>query len=180
MCPRKLDGGKRSRVEEWRGGLGVALRVAGPFGCRCPSIPPCSVSTPRSSNRACGFAAPGSPTGFFSRPTALPKDSTFTDLNSSFRDRRTLIGVARPHGQSPGSRSLPQRARSEVPSLRRHYPASTVSGRRRRARLPSRWPPSATQTERAGFPHSAFTKARYRRRRIEGIKAIKRTSPNSP
>jgi hypothetical protein len=102
------------------------LRVAGPFGCRCPSIPPCSVSTPRSSNRACGFAAPGSPTGFFSRPTALPKDSTFTDLNSSFRDRRTLIGVARPHGQSPGSRSLPQRARSEVPSLRRHYPASTV------------------------------------------------------
>jgi hypothetical protein len=55
-----------------------------------------------------------------------------------------------------------------------------VSGRRRRARLPSRWPPSAAQTERAGFPHSAFTKARYARRRIEGISAIKRTSPNSP
>ena len=28
--------GKR-RVEEWRGGLGEALRVAGPFVCRCPS-----------------------------------------------------------------------------------------------------------------------------------------------
>ena len=33
-----------------------------------------------------------------------------------------------------------------------------MSGRRRRARLPSRWPPSAAQTERAVFPHSAFTK----------------------
>jgi hypothetical protein len=58
--------------------------------------------------------------------------------------------------------------------------ASLVSGRRRRARLPSRWPPSAAQTERAVFPHSAFTKARYKRRRIEGISAIKRTRPNSP
>ena len=36
--------------------------------------------------------------------------------------------------------------------------------------MPSRWPPSAAQTERAVFPHSAFTKARYKRRRIEGIK----------
>ena len=59
-------------------------------------------------------------------------------------------------------------------------PATQVSGRRRRARLPSRWPPSAAQTERAVFPHSAFTKARYKRRRIEGISAIKRTRPNSP
>src|SRR5689334_9262484 len=41
----------KSRVEEWRGGLGAALRVTGPFGCRCPSNPPCPVSTPRSSNR---------------------------------------------------------------------------------------------------------------------------------
>jgi hypothetical protein len=39
------------------------LRVAGPFGCRCPSSPPCSVSTPRSSNRPGGFPAAGSPTG---------------------------------------------------------------------------------------------------------------------
>src|SRR5260370_717826 len=50
------------RVEEWRGGLGEALRVAGSFVCRCPSSPPCSVSTPRSSNRTCGFAASGSRT----------------------------------------------------------------------------------------------------------------------
>jgi hypothetical protein len=52
----------KSRVEEWRGGLGEALRVAGSFVCRCPSSPPCSVSTPRSSNRTCGFAASGSRT----------------------------------------------------------------------------------------------------------------------
>jgi len=39
------------------------MRVTGPFGCRCQSIRPCPVSTSRSSNRACGFAAPGSPTG---------------------------------------------------------------------------------------------------------------------
>jgi hypothetical protein len=36
------------------------------------------------------------------------------------------IGVARPCGQSPGCWSLPQRTRSQVPSLHRHYPASTV------------------------------------------------------
>ena len=34
-----------------------ALRVAGPFGCRCPSSVPCSVSTPRSSNRTGAFNA---------------------------------------------------------------------------------------------------------------------------
>jgi hypothetical protein len=51
-----------SRFEEWRGGLGEALRVAGSFVCRCPSSLPCSVSTPRSSNRTCGFPAYGSRT----------------------------------------------------------------------------------------------------------------------
>ena len=73
------------QVEEWRGGLGEALRVAGPFGCRCPSIPPCSVSTPRSSNRTCGFAASGSPTGFAKPahgPACLPDPSP---APSSFR-----------------------------------------------------------------------------------------------
>src|SRR5208283_6165221 len=46
--------------------------------------------------------------------------------------------------------------------------SSTLSGRRRRARLLSRWPPSAAQTGRAVFPHPAFTKTfsleRQRRR----------------
>ena len=45
-----------------------------------------------------------------------------------------------------------------LPLLRRHYPTSSLSGRRRRARLLSRWPPSAAQTGRAVFPHPAFTK----------------------
>ena len=43
-----------------------------------------------------------------------------------------------------------------------------LSGRRRRARLLLRWPPSAAQTGRAVFPHPAFTKTfsleRQRRR----------------
>ena len=34
------------------------MSVAGPFGCRCPSSRPCSVSTSRSSNRTCGFPHP--------------------------------------------------------------------------------------------------------------------------
>src|SRR6516164_10687920 len=50
------------RVEEWRGRLGGPCVLAGPFGCRCPSIPPCAVSTPRSSNRTGGFTASGSRT----------------------------------------------------------------------------------------------------------------------
>src|SRR5271157_484527 len=37
---------------------------------------------------------------------------------------------------------------SRAPSLHGRYPASTLSGRRRRAWLPSRWPPSAAQTGR--------------------------------
>src|SRR5262249_34870808 len=49
------------RVEEWRGGLGRALRVAGPFVCRCPSSPPCPVSTPRSSVGSRAGAVPRRP-----------------------------------------------------------------------------------------------------------------------
>ena len=37
-------------------------------------------------------------------------------------------------------------------------PATPLSGRRWRAWSPSRWPPSAAQTVRAVFPHTAFTK----------------------
>ena len=44
--------------------------------------------------------------------------------------------------------------RSASLACRRHG----LSGRRRRARSPSRWPPSAAQTARAVFPHAAFTK----------------------
>src|SRR5271165_7159212 len=43
-------------------------------------------------------------------------------------------------------------------SGRAAFTALVVSGRRRRARLLSRWPPSAAQTVHAVFPHTAFTK----------------------
>jgi glycosyltransferase involved in cell wall biosynthesis len=42
------------------------------------------------------------------------------------------------------------------------------SGRRRRAILRSRWPPSAAQTARAVFPHAAFTKSPCREDAREG------------
>src|SRR4029077_17088193 len=47
-------------------------------------------------------------------------------------------------------------ANGRATSLRGHYSASSLSGRRRRARLLLRWTPSAAQTGRAVFPHPAF------------------------
>jgi hypothetical protein len=46
--------------------------------------------------------------------------------------------------------------------------AQRTSGRRRRARLLSRWPPSAAQTGRAVFPHPAFTKTSSLEERWQG------------
>ncbi len=86
------------RVERWRGGLGRALRVAGPFGCRCPSISSCSVSTSRSSNRTGGLPTSGSPTGFTGRHTTA-RGAPFAHRYSSFRSRLTIDGVGRPCGQ---------------------------------------------------------------------------------
>ena len=139
--------------------------------------------TPRGSRGNAGTLRP-------ERPDSRPCPTTCRTDNQ----RRPWLSLATPSGASqlwePGlvdSLSIPRGCcpflrsiRIRVPSLHRRYPASSVSGRRRRVRLPSRWPPSAAQTERAVFPHSAFTKARYKRRRIEGISAIKRTRPNSP
>ena len=79
---RRFDG----RVEMWRGGVGraypfPALSVAGASVTR-----PCSVSTSRSSNRTCGFAASGSPTGSYDRHTSarrfLRVPSRFTTPSS--------------------------------------------------------------------------------------------------
>lgn len=56
----------------------------------------------------------------------------------------------------------------------RHLPRCRVGGG-----ALSRWPPSAAQTGRAGFPHPAFTRARLRAAR-EGIRPTRLTSPNSP
>jgi len=49
------------RVETWRGGLGGACLLPALSSAGASIAPPCSVSTPRSSNRTCGFAASGSP-----------------------------------------------------------------------------------------------------------------------
>jgi len=98
-----------------------ALPVAG-----VSPVPPCSVSTSRSSNRACGFAASGSPTGFTNRHTAAPDGAPFAGPYSSFRSRRALARVAGPTGQTQGAWSLREHTRSQAPSLRRHYPAATV------------------------------------------------------
>ena len=46
---------------------------------------------------------------------------------------------------TPASRVDQGVTSSRAPSLHGRYPASSLSGRRRRARLPSRWPPSAAQ-----------------------------------
>jgi hypothetical protein len=45
---------------------------------------------------------------------------------------------------------------------------------------PQGWPPSAAQTQRAVFPHWAFTKAAYLADAIDGISPIRFTSPISP
>ncbi len=96
-----------------------------------------SVSSPRSSNRTCGFPASGSPTGFTARHTVdgqcrlVSRDehrgasSTFALRQSSRRSRP--ISLVLP-GSSPitDPRLLRKRARSQGPFLRRHYPASTV------------------------------------------------------
>jgi hypothetical protein len=74
----------------WRGGLGGAYPLPALSYAGASLAPPCSVSTPRSSNRTCGFAASGSPTGFTDRPTETPDSAPFVGPYSSFRDRRTV------------------------------------------------------------------------------------------
>ena len=62
--PRSVRPCGQSRVEKWRGGLGGAYRLPALSVAGASLAAPCSVSTSRSSNRACGFLAHGSPTGF--------------------------------------------------------------------------------------------------------------------
>jgi hypothetical protein len=47
-------------VEVWRGGLGSAYRFPALSSAGASLSGPCSVSTPRSSNRTCGTTASGS------------------------------------------------------------------------------------------------------------------------
>src|SRR5262249_5497298 len=137
---------------------------------------------------------PGAPLFFLASKVGFVKGFQLADVDVQAPEAPGRLGLrlgvdlpsqvlpidGRLYHPAPASPVVGRMSNSRAPSLHGHYAASAVSGRRRRARLPSRWPPSAAQTERAVFPHSAFTKARYRRRRIEGISAIKRTRPTSP
>jgi len=93
-----------------------------------------SVSHPRSSNRTCPIKASGSPTGFTERHTGSEPTARgiCTVSNSpSSRDTATsdssgLRWCCQAHRQSPRPPHLRKHARSQGPSLRRHYPASAV------------------------------------------------------
>src|SRR5205807_10320618 len=72
-------GEAKGRVERWRGGLGRAFQWPALSSAGAKQAQPCPVSTSRSSNRTCGFAASGSPTGFRSRHTGQPASRSFAD-----------------------------------------------------------------------------------------------------
>ena len=127
---------------------------AGVSDAPSPWIRTGSVFRPRSSNRTCGSPASGFPTGFTRRlslvsraasiadgalsggrrtrspaATACPAEahrvSCFAFAQSSFGCVRRCLEVER-LSPIPQSQHLPRRPRSRAPSLRRHYPASTV------------------------------------------------------
>ena len=94
---------------------------------------PCSVSTPRSSNRTCGFPASGSPTGLTHQHTTLCLISVVTPKTSqSSLASKVLSVTAEPFMELIGRANLrtlglfQERARSQVPFLHRRYPASSV------------------------------------------------------
>ena len=122
--------------------------MAGPFGCRCPSSIPCSVSTPRSSNRTCAFNASGSRT----RTQAFAHEGLWpaTPPAASQPSPEVL-------GSSPisGCRCCGRRPGTEVPSLRRHYSVSPVlwtSPTPHAARPVPRGRPVGSRTHRLGSP----------------------------
>ena len=96
-----------------------------------------SISSPRSSNRTCGFPAAGSPTGFTSRPTVDGQFGLVSRDDTLARDRSSPCGRALSEasgyfqvlqGSSPitDPRLLRNHTRSQGPFRRRHDPASTV------------------------------------------------------
>jgi hypothetical protein len=115
---------KASQVESRRGAVAWAVRHH-------------SVSSPRSSNRTCGFPASGSPTGFTTRHTVDGQCKQVSRDDTVARDQPSPCGRALSEasgyflvllGSSPitDPRLLRKRARSQGPFLRRHYPASQV------------------------------------------------------
>src|SRR5208282_2634892 len=113
--------------------------------------------------------------------TRKPPGRTLSAATPPARKVSGFVGASQACANSPTVTFFDKHTRSQGPSLHRHYPASSVSGRRRRARLLSRWPPSAAQlgrglarrlwprclstkprlqppprrTQRADFPHCA-------------------------
>ena len=102
------------------------LTVAGPFVCRCPISLPCSVSIPRSSNRTCGFAASGSPTGFARRHTdrLSPSFAARTVASEAAESLTEVVGnmatlqTLGPFHNAPEVRPLPSPG---ITRLRRYY-----------------------------------------------------------
>ena len=95
-----------------------------PIGCRLFRLPVphyshhASVSTPRSSNRTCGFAASGSRRRLTQSPRPLHVTLSATSENKS--------GVARLIAILPFRRRFLRPPSTEAPSLHRSYPASSV------------------------------------------------------
>ena len=94
---------------------------------------PCSVSTPHSSNRTCGFPASGSPTGLTHQHTTLCLISVVTPKTSqSSLASKVLSVTAESLVELIGRANLrilglfQERARSQAPFLHRRYPASSV------------------------------------------------------
>jgi len=135
----------------------VYIRIVG----RCPAMPKVAVGTrisprpPHRSRRALltHRAPPSGRTSCDERS----KCRSSSDAQPSFGSTRHFGSVSEPrppNGCSPWVRPFPPRLPPRVASP--CSVASQVSGRRRRARLLLRWPPSAAQTGRAVFPHPAF------------------------
>jgi hypothetical protein len=82
------------------------------------SLRPASVSTPRSANRTCGFAASGSRRRLIQSPRPLPVTPSATSENNS--------GVVRLIANLPFCRRFLRPPPTEAPSLHRSYPASSV------------------------------------------------------
>src|SRR5208282_4270240 len=80
--------------------------------------------------------------------TRKPPGRTLSAATPPARKVSGFVGASQACANSPTVTFFDKHTRSQGPSLHRHYPASSVSGRRRRARLLSRWPPSAAQLGR--------------------------------
>jgi hypothetical protein len=105
-----------------------------------------SYLAPPAQIRACGFPAHGSHLGYRRRCVAVCKPTPVSRLSGT-ESSACLIGPHSPWSL-PFAPPTPQRIAPRCSS------ASQLSGRRRRP--VKGLPPSATQTERAVFPHSAF------------------------